>query len=76
MNLGLGKNCEDWCVFLSLMKGSGIFVHHDPRYAANRAEPGKGPSADNNAIILHDSGANCLRTPQRMRDAHEAAQGI
>lgn len=76
MNLGLGKNCEDWCVFLSLMKGSGIFVHHDPRYASNRATPGQGPGAGNDAIILHDSGENCLRVTHRMLNAHEAARNL
>ena len=76
MNLGLGKNCEDWCVFLSLMKGAGIFVHHDPRYAANRPTPGLAPSADNDFIILHDAGKNALRNPGKMMEAHERAQGV
>lgn len=76
MNLGLGKNCEDWCVFLSLMKGSGIFVHHDPRYAANRARPGQGPRPENDAILLHDSGEWNLRNPERMLEAHEAARNL
>ncbi len=73
MNLGLGKNCEDWCVFLSLMKGSGIFVHHDPRYRANREVPRQGPSVDNDYIILHDSGSASVRIPEQMIAAHEAA---
>lgn len=76
MNLGLGKNCEDWCVFLSLMKGAGLFVHHDPRYRANRRQPGLGPNINNNDIILHDSGENCLRNPERMLEAHEAARDL
>lgn len=73
MNLGLGKNCEDWCVFLSLMKGAGIFVHHDPRYMANRPEPGNGPASSNDYIILHDNGIYSLRNPERMISAHESA---
>lgn len=73
MNLGLGKNCEDWCVFLSLMKGAGIFVHHDPRYRANRPTPRQGPSDDNDYIILHDAGEETLRMPDRMLDAHARA---
>jgi hypothetical protein len=76
MNLGLGKNCEDWCVFLSLMKGAGIFVHHDPRYAANRAIPGQAPAPGNDFIILHDAGENSLRNPEKMIEAHEQAQGV
>jgi hypothetical protein len=73
MNLGLGKNCEDWCVFLSLMKGASIFVHHDARFRANRPEPGQGPSADNDFVILHDAGEHSLRNPELMIRAHEAA---
>jgi hypothetical protein len=76
MNLGLGKNCEDWCVFLSLMKGAGIFVHHDDRYRANRYLPGQGPNWKNNFIILHDAGDRNLRNPKYMREAHLAAQGL
>lgn len=76
MNLGLGKNCEDWCVFLSLMKGAGIFVHHDPRYASNKAMPKQGPKAGNDAIILHDSGDFNLRSPEHMLNAHEAARNL
>lgn len=74
MNLGLGKNCEDWCVFLSLMKGAGIFVHHDPRYAANRPIPRQGPKPGNDAMILHDAGEFNLRNPEHMLAAHEAAK--
>lgn len=74
MNLGLGKNCEDWCVFLSLMKGAGIFVHHDPRYMANRPTPGLGPAPGNDAIILHDSGERSLRASEHMLAAHKAAK--
>jgi hypothetical protein len=73
MNLGLGKNCEDWCVFLSLMKGSGIFVHHDPRYRANREVAGRGPAPGNDYIILHDTGNENLRNPVKMLIAHEVA---
>lgn len=73
MNLGLGKNCEDWCVFLSLMKGAGIFVHHDPRYRANRDVPGIAPGWDNDYIILHDGGEYSLRNPAYMIAAHEDA---
>jgi hypothetical protein len=76
MNLGLGKNCEDWCVFLSLMKGAGIFVHHDPRYAANKVMPRQGPMPGNDAIILHDSGEYNLRNPEHMLAAHEAAKNL
>lgn len=76
MNLGLGKNCEDWCVFLSLMKGAGIFVHHDPRYQANRVIPGQAPAPDNDYIILHDSGANSLRNSGNMMAAHELATNL
>ena len=71
MNLGLGKNCEDWCVFLSLMKGAGIFVHHDPRYRANRETPGQAPNPENDFIILHDAGGASLRDPLYMIAAHE-----
>ena len=73
MNLGLGRNCEDWCVFLSLMKGAGIFVHHDLRYRANRPQPGQAPSAYNDFIILHDAGSASLRLPGKMREAHDLA---
>ena len=73
MNLGLGKNCEDWCVFLSLMKGAGIFVHHDPRYQANRSIPGQAPSEGNDFIILHDAGQHSLRNPENMTSAHQQA---
>lgn len=76
MNLGLGKNCEDWCVFLSLMKGSGIFVHHDPRYRANRPDPGQAPAMDNDFILLHDSGEASLRNSERMWEAHELAKSL
>lgn len=74
MNIGLGKHCEDWCVFLSLMKGAGIFVHHDSRYQANRPIPRQVPSAANDFILLHDSGENCLRYPRNMLAAHEACR--
>lgn len=73
MNLGLGRNCEDWCVFLSLMKGAGIFVHHDLRYRANRPQPGQAPSAYNDFIILHDAGQHSLRNPGKMIEAHDLA---
>lgn len=76
MNLGLGKNCEDWCVFLSLMKGAGIFVHHDPRYMANRSVPGLAPSAENDFIILHDAGDYSLRRLDYMQNAHEVAKSL
>jgi hypothetical protein len=55
------------------MKGAGIFVHHDPRYEANRKVPGQAPSLENNYIILHDSGEAGLRNPERMLAAHEAS---
>ncbi len=76
MNLGLGKNCEDWCVFLSLMKGAGIFVHHDPRYQANRPIPGQAPGEGNDFIILHDAGQNSLRNREKMIEAHDRARGV
>jgi hypothetical protein len=74
MNLGLGKHCEDWCVFLSLMKGAGIFVKHDARYSAiNKIPRGIGPAPDNDYIILHDQYEANLKNPECMRKAHARA---
>jgi hypothetical protein len=72
----VGAGCDDWWVFHSLFR-AGIFSFNDPRYRANRDTPGQGPAADNDYILLHDSGENSLgRVPQRMIDAHEAARNL
>jgi hypothetical protein len=70
-----GAGFDDWWTFHTLLR-AGIVAHNDDRYRANREIQGQAPAADNDYIILHDTGNECLRNPEKMLRAHEIAKTL